>query len=156
MLEDLIRAIRDNLMATPDTVCLERASLVTQAYQLYDGEPPVLKRAKSFNYILSHMTLDLETKTVFAGNTSKVPRGWMLLPEYGFAEPTQIVIEHDHLKGILDDEVPDEMLAFWKERSFGGNAGIGHLAADYNRVVHEGLVEGNIRIVSIYPSSFWS
>ena len=135
----MIRQIRDQQMATPDTVCLERARLVTEAYQSYAHDPPPLKRAKAFAHILSQMTLDVDSNPIFAGNTSSRLRAWMLLPEYGFAEPAQIVIEHDHLKGILDGAIPREMAEYWKPLSFGGNSGIGHLAVDYHRVVHEGL-----------------
>ena len=63
----------------------------------------------------------------------------MLVPEYGFAEPVQIILEHDHLKGILDNAITLYILEFWKDKSFGGNAAIGHLAVDYHRVVHGGL-----------------
>ncbi|TFG71416.1 MAG: hypothetical protein E4H27_04670 [Anaerolineales bacterium] len=139
MLQKMIRFIRDSQLATPDTVCLERLRLVTEAYQQYAGEPPPSKRAKAFAYVLSQMTLDLDSNPIFAGNTSSAPRAWMLVPEYGFSEPFQIVIEHDHLKGILDGVIPQDLVDFWKPLSFGGNAGIGHLAVDYDRVVHEGL-----------------
>ena len=33
---DLGRLIRDNLLATEDTVCLQRARLVTEAYRRYE------------------------------------------------------------------------------------------------------------------------
>jgi len=35
-----IGTLQDLLYRTPDTVCLERARLVTEAYRLFDGEPP--------------------------------------------------------------------------------------------------------------------
>jgi pyruvate-formate lyase len=138
-LRRLVQEIRDTLVSTPDTVCLERANLVTQAYQLFEDEAPVLKRAKTFAHVLTHMTLDLSSNPVFAGNTSTAPRAWMLVPEFGFMEPPQIVIENENLAGILDGKLPPGWLEFWKERGFGGNAGIGHLAVDYDHAVHAGL-----------------
>ena len=42
--------------------------------------PPPLKRARTFAHILQHMTLDLDTNPIFAGNTSTAPRAWMLVP----------------------------------------------------------------------------
>lgn len=136
---DALRQIRDTLLATEDTVCLERARLVTEATRLYEDDPPPLRRARTLAHVLRHMTLDLTSNPFFAGNTSSAPRAWMLTPEYGFQEPPQIVHENPVLAGHLDDAVPEDLRAFWRERSFGGTAGIGHLAVDLEAVVHRGL-----------------
>jgi len=135
----LVRKIRDSLVATRDTVCLDRARLVTEAYRAHEGEPVPLKRAHAFRHVLEHMQLDVHTNPVFAGNTSSRPRAWMLVPEHGYGNDTQVVIENDCLKGHLDGKIPDGILDFWKDRSFGGSAGIGHLAVDLDRVVKVGL-----------------
>ncbi len=132
--------IRDALVATEDTVCLERARLVTEAHRRFEEAPPPIRRAKTFAHVLMHMTLDLTSNPFFAGNTSTRPRAWMLLPEYGFREAPQIVHENPSLKGILDDAIPQTMRDYWEARSFGGTSGIGHLAVDLDRVVHEGLL----------------
>ena len=135
----LVQEIRDRLMSTEDTVCLDRARLATEAYQMYEDSPVVLKRAKTFAHILRNMKLDVESNPIFAGNTSSRPRAWMLIPEHGFRNDTQVVIENEGLKGILDGQIPEDILEYWKDRSFGGSCGIGHLAVDLNRVVHTGL-----------------
>jgi formate C-acetyltransferase len=134
-----VRAIRDALVATEDTVCLQRARLVTEAWREHESEPPPLRSALSFSHVLAHMDLDVQTNPFFAGTTSSRPRAWMLIPEHGFSNDTQVVLEHPHLATILDGQVPDELLAFWRERSFGGSCGIGHLAVDLGAVVHRGL-----------------
>ena len=134
-----IRQIRDDLMATEDTVCLQRIRLVTEAYRRYEGDPVPIKRARAFAHVLCHMDLDVDSNPIFAGNTSSRPRAWMLVPEHGLNNDTQVVIENECLKGILDGRIPDDLLDYWKDRSFGGAAGIGHLAVDLSRVVHEGL-----------------
>ena len=79
-MRDLLQAIRDDLLATPDTVCLERATLVTEAYQEHDGKPILTKRVEAFKHVLANMTLDVTSNPVFAGNTSTAPRAWMLAP----------------------------------------------------------------------------
>ena len=76
----LIQQIRDELMSTEDTVCLQRARLVTEAYQQYESDPVPLRRAKAFAYVLRNMDLDIESNPIFAGNTSSRPRAWMLVP----------------------------------------------------------------------------
>ncbi|MCD6351629.1 MAG: hypothetical protein J7M26_05875 [Armatimonadetes bacterium] len=138
-LRPLVREVRRRLLATRDSVCLERARLVTEAYRQFADDPPPLRRAKAFAHVLAHMTLDVSSNPVFAGNTSSRPRAWMLIPEHGFALPPQVLLENDGLDHILDD-LPADLREFWAERSFGGNQGIGHLAVDMETVVHRGLV----------------
>ncbi len=135
----VVLRIRNELLSTEDTVCLERARLVTEVYQRFEDDPPALRRAKTFAHVLRTMTLDVETNPFFAGNTSTRPRAWMLAPEYGFMYPPQIIHENPQLDGLLEGQIPQEMLDYWEDRCFGGNSGIGHLAVDLDRVVHEGL-----------------
>jgi len=138
-METLIQTIRDELMSTKDTVCLQRACLVTEAYQQYENESVVLKRAKAFAHVLRNMHLDITSNPIFAGNTSSYPRAWMLVPEHGISAAPQVLIENEGLAGLLDGKIPQDLQEYWADRSFGGPAGIGHLAVDMNRVVHEGL-----------------
>ncbi len=139
-MQDLVKRCRDALLATEDTVCLERARLVTEAYREHEHEPAPLRRAKAFAHVLSKMTLDLASNPVFAGNTSSRPRAWMLVPEHGMrVGASQIVVENECLAGFLDDRIPADLGEFWRERSVGGTSDGGHLAVDLHRVVHEGL-----------------
>jgi pyruvate-formate lyase len=138
-MNDLIEGIEERLFSAQDTVCLERARLVTEAYEKHEGEPAPILRARAFEHILRNMTLDLRSNPVFAGNTSSAPRAWMLVPEFGFTVCPQISLEHSELSGFLDGKVPDEILSFWEERQFGGNAGIGHMSLDFDLIVNGGL-----------------
>ena len=136
----MILRTREILVSTPDTVCLDRARLATEAYQRFADEPVAIRRAKTFAHILENMTLDLETNPIFAGNTSSRPRAWMLLPEYGFNVPDQAIVENPALKGFLDgDAIPQDIREFWAGKSAGGGAGIGHLAVHLQRVLNDGL-----------------
>ena len=136
---DLIGAIRECLRSAPDTVCLQRARLVTEAYRQHERDPVPLKRARAFAHVLQHMDLDLTSNPVFAGNTSARPRAWMLIPEHGLGSDAQVDLENEDVADLLEGRIPPELSAFWATRSFGGSCGIGHLAVDLERVVHEGL-----------------
>ncbi|NSW58573.1 MAG: hypothetical protein HPY44_21385 [Armatimonadetes bacterium] len=138
-MRDLVRQIRDELMGTPDTVCLERARLATEAWRVHEHEPAPIRRAHVLAHVLRNMTLDLRSNPVFAGNTSARPRAWMLLPEYGIGMDPQVLLEHSQLAGLLDGAIPDEIAEFWRDRAFGGQTGIGHLSVDMDCVVHRGL-----------------
>ena len=139
-MRELVLDARRNIPSAPDTVCLERARLVTEGARAFAHEPTPIRSARTFDHILSRMTLDLTTNPIFAGNTSSRPRGWMLLPEYSFSVPAQALIENPRLEGFLDgDAVPEELRRFWADRAFGGAAGWGHLAVDNRRLLASGL-----------------
>lgn len=135
----LLKRIRDELLSTEDTVCLQRARLVTEAYQRHEGDPVPLKRARTLAHVLRHMDLDLQSNPLFAGNTSSRPRAWMLVPEHGIGADAQVLLENPGLAGLLEGQIPQDVCDYWAGRSFGGYTGIGHLAVDLQRVVHEGL-----------------
>lgn len=135
----LVHQIREQLLATADTVCLDRARLVTEAWAANESLPPPLRQARVFAHVLDHMVLDVQSNPIFAGNTSSRPRAWMLIPEYGFASCPQVELENEPVRGILDGAIPEDLRTFWSTRSWGGNSAIGHLAVDLDRVVNRGL-----------------
>lgn len=138
-MRQLVRHIRDDLMATADTVCLDRARLVTEAWREFESLPPPLRQARVFAHVLDHMALDVQSNPLFAGNSSSRPRAWMLVPEYGFLPSAQVELENESTRGILDGAIPEDIRDFWASRSFGGNSAVGHLAVDLDRIVNRGL-----------------
>jgi len=139
-LQLLLAETRQTILSAPDSVCLERAQLVTEAWKTYAEAPVPVRRARAFAHVLRNMTLDLQTNPILAGNTSTGPRAWMLVPEHGFTIPAQAVVENPSLDGFLDgDTIPSAMRAFWEQRSSGGAAGIGHLAIDAEKLLSRGL-----------------
>jgi len=134
----LIEQAKLQIRSLPDTVCLERARLLTEAYQLFAHEPVPILRARALNHIMKNMTLDLDTIPVFAGNCSSGPRKWMLRPEDSFNVPGQAIIENPSLKGHLDgDVIPADIRAFWKERS--NIPPSGHLIVNNQKLLSLGL-----------------
>jgi len=129
---------RDTLAAAADTLCLERAELVTEAHARHEAEPPPLRRALAFAHVLDGMTIDVATNPLFAGNTSSRPRGWMLLPEYGLVADPQVLLENEGLDGLMEG-VPERIRAYWRDRAPGVSGGIGHFAVDLRQVVEEGF-----------------
>jgi len=139
-MRDLVRRIRDHLLGTADSVCLERLRLVTEAYRRHEDLPAPERRARAFAHVLENMTLDVHSNPVFAGNTSSQPRAWMLLPEYALQCDGQVAYENEGLAHLLDNAIPEDLRAYWQSREFGGSAcGVGHLAGDLDRLVREGL-----------------
>lgn len=140
MLKEILAETRNRILEARDTVSLERARLVTEAYQIYAGQPVPLLRAYALDHVLSRMRLDLETNPILAGNTSERPRAWLLFPEYGLQIPEQAAIENPGLAGLLDgDAIPAALRIFWQDRNAGGESGWGHFTVDYARVLANGL-----------------
>lgn len=136
----LLPAMASELFGAEDSVCLARASLVTEAWRLHADQPAPLRRALATAHVLAHLPLDLASNPVFAGNTAVRPRAWAVVPECGFDIDPQALVEHDWLHADwLRERIPAQMLAFWEGRSTGGSAGTGHLAIDLEAVVQRGL-----------------
>ncbi len=142
--QPLLAEAQRRLFNAADTVCLERARLITEADRLHAAEPLPLRRALCLKHILANMSLDLDTNPLMAGNTSSAPRTWMLTPEFGLQVNGQIAIEHDSLPpDFLEGKVPADIVNYWSQRAIGntpgGCAGIGHMSIDFDTVVNRGL-----------------
>ena len=139
--DDLMKylsASRDLIKEAKDTVSLERARLYTEAYHMFEGEPPPILRARAFNHFLQNMTIDLHTTPLFAGNTTDEPRGWLTFPEDGFSVPSQAVVEKPSLEGLMsEDVIPGDIRAFWKD--YPVNPPRGHLIINNRLLLEKGL-----------------
>ena len=68
--------------ATPQ-LDVERAKLVTEAYEIYADNPPVLRRAKAFAYILDNMKPNMQPGELIVGSQTGRVRGVPIFPEFG-------------------------------------------------------------------------
>jgi pyruvate formate-lyase/glycerol dehydratase family glycyl radical enzyme len=78
-----IERMRARYMATTPGVDTERALFVTDAYRETEGEPGVLRRAKTLKKILDNMTIIIADDELIVGNQGKTYRGASVFPEYG-------------------------------------------------------------------------
>jgi pyruvate formate-lyase/glycerol dehydratase family glycyl radical enzyme len=75
-------AWREELLDTPQSVCVERAMLTTETYKLHQNEPMVLLRAYMVKNVLEHMSIFIEPATLIAGNQASSNRAAPIMPEY--------------------------------------------------------------------------
>jgi len=75
-------AWREELLDTPQSVCVERAMLTTETYRLHQHEPMVLRRALMVQNVLENMSIFIEPATLIAGNQASANRAAPLMPEY--------------------------------------------------------------------------
>jgi formate C-acetyltransferase len=75
-------AWREELMDTPQSVCVERAMLTTQTYLEHQNEPMVIRRALMVKNVLENMSIFIEPATLLCGNQSSANRAAPIMPEY--------------------------------------------------------------------------
>ena len=68
---------------TKPSVDVERARLVTEAYDIYSNYPPVLRRAYGFAHILDNMKPNMQEGELIVGSTTTRVRGMTIFPEFG-------------------------------------------------------------------------
>lgn len=78
-----IGMLKDRLRNTKPHICVERAMLITEFYRQCSMDPPVIKRAKMLDYLLTNMTIYIADHELFPGNQAKEYRGVPVFPEFG-------------------------------------------------------------------------
>jgi len=77
-----VAMLRENLLNTMPSVCVERARLVTEAYKKYESDSPVLRRARALAHVLQNMTVYIQPGEIIVGNQASAPRAAPIFPEY--------------------------------------------------------------------------
>lgn len=124
MLSERVKSLKEDLLTTKPSICVERARLVTEAYREYISEPAILKRAKILAYVLRNMSIYIGNKELIVGNHASKFRSTPIFPEYG---SRWIIQEIDSFSTrstdpieITSEEKEDllNILEFWKGKSF--------------------------------------
>lgn len=79
---DRIKAIRHRVRNHVIQIDSERATLITNSYQVNENLPPILKRARGTYDFVSQMTLRVEDDEIFVGNRATTFGGAAVYPEW--------------------------------------------------------------------------
>lgn len=118
-----IEKLRDELLSTPDELCLERARLVTESYKRTEGEPMIIRRAKALEHVLKNMTIFIRDGELIVGHQAEKLRGVPVFPETGaiWIENELDMFDKRKFKRVKvcqeDREALREILSFWKGRT---------------------------------------
>ena len=120
-----LRAIRfrDRINKSELHISTERAKLITAAYQMYEADPMVIKRAKSFAYILDQMTLTVYPEDMFLGYQCEELYAAPIFPEYSMDWVIRELDEFDKRPTeayyLREDQKEDlrSIAGFWKNRT---------------------------------------
>ena len=77
-----VEKLRDKCVEAVPQICTERARLITEAYRLHSSQPIMMKRAKSLDHILNHMSIYIQEGELLVGNHSSLLRAAPVFPEY--------------------------------------------------------------------------
>ncbi|MDD5094101.1 MAG: pyruvate formate lyase family protein [Dehalococcoidia bacterium] len=90
-------------------ICFDTARLMTESYQSTEGQPEVIRRARSMDHILSNMTIYISDDELIVGNTASDPYGLPIHPELQWKEMDKA------FKGDLAHMVDERGRAEWEK-----------------------------------------
>jgi pyruvate formate-lyase/glycerol dehydratase family glycyl radical enzyme len=77
-----IAHLRDEVLSSQSTICIERAQCYTEIYQAHRGKPIAIRRALALDKTLREMTVFIEHGALIVGNQSSQLRAAPIFPEY--------------------------------------------------------------------------
>jgi pyruvate formate-lyase/glycerol dehydratase family glycyl radical enzyme len=119
-----IARLRNALLDIKPSVCVERARLVTEAYQKYENAPIVIRRARALAHTLENMTIYIQPGESIVGDQASKPRAAPIFPEYSadwieleideFAHrpADQFVVDPQVKRELLEDILP-----YWRNNT---------------------------------------
>lgn len=118
-----ITRLKELFLNTKKSICIERARIVTKAYQEMESEPIILKRAKVLDRILSEMTIYVKDDELIVGHNASRVGGLPVVPE---VQANWIAKQLDDFasRKIFPVEISDgdkeelrELLPYWAGRT---------------------------------------
>ncbi len=119
-----VARLREISLTVKPSIDIERAKLITEAYQLYQGKVPVpILRALAFKHLLEKKTVAIVQDELIVGERGSAPCATPTYPELccHTLEDFEIIDKRDKISFQVSSEVKkiqEEMIIpFWQERS---------------------------------------
>ena len=147
-----IAALRDELFATPDRVCHERARIATASYRETEGEHWAIRRAKALRAVFAEMPIFIRPGELLVGQRSGELGASMTYPEYDLRHNQADSASPDVADYWRGKTIGDAALALHPERlrvaerelaagyCTGTSTGFGHVIVDYEKAINTGFV----------------
>jgi len=121
--EKRVERLRREVRRKPE-LCIERAVLFTESYKETEGQPEVIRRAKSLDKLLSNMTIRIEDGELLVGNASSKRVAGPMLPEVTwkwYLEEMETLSSRDidSFQPMSEEDKTEarEALAYWQGKS---------------------------------------
>ncbi|MFQ5808015.1 MAG: pyruvate formate lyase family protein [Armatimonadota bacterium] len=115
-----MRALREDILASPVAVALERARTYTRVFQENEGAPWIVKKALAFREHLRTVPLFVREHDRIVGSICEIPGGMPVMAEIGIGENGIFVSEDAHRAGYLAGQVPQDIVDYWEDRNLWG------------------------------------
>ncbi len=77
-----MQSLRESILNTHPSVCVERAKITTETYRENQHQPMVIRRALMLKNVLENMSIYIEPESLLAGNQASANRAAPIFPEY--------------------------------------------------------------------------
>jgi len=120
---DRIATLRDEVLETQSTICVERARFYTEIYRDNPEKPVITKRALALAKTLREMSIFIEDGALIVGNQSSSLRAAPIFPEYAVEWIVREIDEFEKRPGdrfYPSPEVKKELLgicSFWEGKT---------------------------------------
>jgi pyruvate formate-lyase/glycerol dehydratase family glycyl radical enzyme len=121
--EKRVDHLRREVRRRPE-LCIERAVLFTESYRETEGQPEVIRRAKSLENLLSNMTTRIEDGELLVGNANSKRVAGPMLPEvtwkwYLEEMETLSLREQDSFQPMSEEDkvMARDALTYWQDKS---------------------------------------
>jgi len=119
-----VREARERSRSTVPSICLEKAKIVTEVYKKTEGEPRVMRQAKTFKELCKRATIFIQDGELIIGNPGSKVRATILNPDSTYwilseeldtlsSRRDPIFIDDDQKKLFKDFIEP-----YWKGKTF--------------------------------------
>ncbi|MGM0113512.1 glycyl radical protein [Enterococcus sp. DIV0187] len=143
MISERIERLNDKVRNTPATICLDRARLATKFYKELSMDSFILKRAKSFKYVLENKEIFIDDDSILAGHLASRLHAVPIYPEVTAWLTDDLdtldTRSSDHFE-FLPGEKDElrEIAQMWKGKAF-GDITFHELDEDMNTMIDMGI-----------------
>ena len=146
-----IKDLRNRILDTKSTICLDRARIITEAYKHNEDKQVILKRAIALKAILEQMPIFIDPAELIVGNQASDHRAAPIFPEYAVDWIINEIDEFDKRPGdrfYIDEDKKPELLAiceYWKGKTLKDKA-LATMTPESRFLYDVGMIkaEGNI------------
>jgi pyruvate formate-lyase/glycerol dehydratase family glycyl radical enzyme len=146
-----IHQLKEELFSTSNSLCFQRARIVTESYRENEGEHSALRRARALYDVFAKMPIFIREGELLVGQRASVLGGRSVYPEF-------------NLHGLKRETTPPEIWDYWQDRSMdamvkaahpgrltlaeremasgyctGTSSGFGHVIVDYEKALNQGF-----------------
>ncbi len=122
-------SLKQRLLNSKNSICMERARLLTESMRETEGQPMLLRQAKALAHILENITVNILPDELIVGTMTSRPPGAILYPE---GAGLLMLSEFDAIRErpvnpfqISDGELAllkEEVFPYWEKRTLGAYA----------------------------------